>query len=116
MVYHVLRGCHLNNLEASKVDQNLRKRHIPMLKIESEYDEGDVEQIRTRVEAFLEMIKSRKEYEKVGAREVEEVTSFKDSKLEDMKESLGSISDKYKDSTRQAEEDKRSLEEEVRRL
>jgi benzoyl-CoA reductase/2-hydroxyglutaryl-CoA dehydratase subunit BcrC/BadD/HgdB len=32
-----------------------------MLKIESEYDEGDVEQIRTRVEAFLEIIRVRKE-------------------------------------------------------
>jgi len=32
-----------------------------MLKIESEYDEGDVEQIRVRVEAFMEMIEARRE-------------------------------------------------------
>ena len=85
MVYHVLRGCHLNNLEASKVDQELRKRHASMLKIESEYDEGDVEQIRTRVEAFLEMIKSRKEFEKEGKKEIEAVGGFEDTKLEELK-------------------------------
>jgi predicted CoA-substrate-specific enzyme activase len=85
MVYHVLRGCHLNNLEASKVDQELRKKHVSMLKIESEYDEGDVEQIRTRVEAFLEMIKSRKEFEREGKKEVEAVGGFEDTKLEDLK-------------------------------
>jgi benzoyl-CoA reductase/2-hydroxyglutaryl-CoA dehydratase subunit BcrC/BadD/HgdB len=32
-----------------------------MLKIESEYDEGDREQLRIRIEAFLEMIQTRKE-------------------------------------------------------
>jgi len=85
MVYHVLRGCHLNNLEASKVDQELRKKHVSMLKIESEYDEGDVEQIRTRVEAFLEMIKSRKEFEREGKKEVEQVKGFQGTMLEDMK-------------------------------
>ena len=85
LIHHVLRGCHLNNLEASRIDQNLRKRSTAMLKIESEYDEGDVEQIRTRIEAFLEMIKSRKEYEKGGKQTVEAITSFDDSHLEDMK-------------------------------
>ena len=33
---------------------------VPMLKLESEYDDGDVEQIRTRAEAFVEMIKARR--------------------------------------------------------
>jgi benzoyl-CoA reductase/2-hydroxyglutaryl-CoA dehydratase subunit BcrC/BadD/HgdB len=61
VVFHVLKGCHLNSIESTRVDLMLRKNNIPMLKIESEYDEGDVEQIRTRVEAFLEMIRMRKE-------------------------------------------------------
>ena len=60
VVFHTLRGCHLNNLEATKIEVELRKRKIPMLKLESEYDEGDVEQIRTRIEAFVEMIKARR--------------------------------------------------------
>ncbi len=61
VIFHVLKGCHLNSIESTRVDLLLKKNNIPMLKIESEYDEGDVEQIRTRVEAFLEMIRMRKE-------------------------------------------------------
>jgi benzoyl-CoA reductase/2-hydroxyglutaryl-CoA dehydratase subunit BcrC/BadD/HgdB len=61
VIFHVLKGCHLNSIESIRVEQQLRKIKIPMLKIESEYDEGDVEQIRTRVEAFLEIIRVRKE-------------------------------------------------------
>jgi benzoyl-CoA reductase/2-hydroxyglutaryl-CoA dehydratase subunit BcrC/BadD/HgdB len=61
VVFHVLKGCHLNSIESIRIDQLLRKHQIPMLKIESEYDEGDVEQIRTRVEAFLEIIRVRRE-------------------------------------------------------
>jgi benzoyl-CoA reductase/2-hydroxyglutaryl-CoA dehydratase subunit BcrC/BadD/HgdB len=61
MVFHVLRGCHLNSLDATKAARTLREQRIPMLKVESEYDEGDLEQVRTRVEAFIEMIKARRE-------------------------------------------------------
>ena len=84
VLFHVLRGCHLNNLEASRIDMELRKHHVSMLKLETEYDEGDVEQIRTRVEAFLEMIKSRKEFEITGKQAVEEVKGFGDAKLEEL--------------------------------
>jgi len=62
VVFHVLRGCHLNSLDATRIELRLKKERIPMLKIESEYDEGDVEQIRTRIEAFIEMIVARKEF------------------------------------------------------
>ncbi len=61
VVFHVLRGCHLNSLDATKAERVLRRSRLPMLKIESEYDEGDLEQVRTRVEAFVEMIKARRE-------------------------------------------------------
>jgi benzoyl-CoA reductase/2-hydroxyglutaryl-CoA dehydratase subunit BcrC/BadD/HgdB len=60
VVYHVLRGCHLHALDAAKLDKALKPHKVPMLKVESEYDEGDVEQIRTRIEAFNEMIKARR--------------------------------------------------------
>ncbi len=60
-IFHVLRGCHLNSLDATKADRVLRRNRIPMLKVESEYDEGDLEQARTRIEAFIEMIKARRE-------------------------------------------------------
>jgi benzoyl-CoA reductase/2-hydroxyglutaryl-CoA dehydratase subunit BcrC/BadD/HgdB len=61
VVFHVLKGCHLNSIESTRIDNLLKAHNIPLLKIESEYDEGDVEQIRTRVEAFLEIIRARKE-------------------------------------------------------
>lgn len=56
IVYHTLQGCHLHNLEFTRIKQVLRGTDIPILKIESGYDEGDIGQIKTRVEAFLEMI------------------------------------------------------------
>jgi benzoyl-CoA reductase/2-hydroxyglutaryl-CoA dehydratase subunit BcrC/BadD/HgdB len=62
VIYHALRGCHLGLLESTRLELALRRAGIPMLKIESEYDEGDVEQIRTRVEAFVEMIQARREF------------------------------------------------------
>jgi benzoyl-CoA reductase/2-hydroxyglutaryl-CoA dehydratase subunit BcrC/BadD/HgdB len=62
VIYHVLRGCHLNSLDATKAEMTLRRAGIPMIKVESEYDEGDVEQLRTRIEAFIEMIEARREF------------------------------------------------------
>lgn len=62
VVFHTLRGCHLNNLEATKIELDMRDIGIPVVKLESEYDEGDIEQVRTRVEAFVEMIKARREF------------------------------------------------------
>jgi benzoyl-CoA reductase/2-hydroxyglutaryl-CoA dehydratase subunit BcrC/BadD/HgdB len=62
VVYHALRGCHLGLLESTRLELALRRAGVPLLKIESEYDEGDVEQIRTRVEAFVEMIQARREF------------------------------------------------------
>jgi benzoyl-CoA reductase/2-hydroxyglutaryl-CoA dehydratase subunit BcrC/BadD/HgdB len=61
VIFHVLKGCHLNSMDAAKTSVYLKKNDIPMLKIESEYDEGDREQLRIRIEAFLEMIQTRKE-------------------------------------------------------
>lgn len=61
VIFHVLKGCHLNSMDAARTSVFLRRHDIPMLKIESEYDEGDKEQLRVRIEAFLEMIQTRKE-------------------------------------------------------
>ena len=62
VIYHALRGCHLGLLESTRLELALQRAGIPLLKVESEYDEGDVEQIRTRVEAFVEMIQARREF------------------------------------------------------
>jgi len=56
VVYNVLQYCHAYNVEAVKVERALRARGVPMLKINTDYSTEDVEQIRTRVEAFTEML------------------------------------------------------------
>ncbi|MCK5548308.1 MAG: 2-hydroxyacyl-CoA dehydratase, partial [Thermoplasmata archaeon] len=60
VIFHVLKGCHLNSFDAAKTTKFLRKNDILIQKIESEYDVGDIGQIRVRIEAFLEMIEARK--------------------------------------------------------
>jgi benzoyl-CoA reductase/2-hydroxyglutaryl-CoA dehydratase subunit BcrC/BadD/HgdB len=56
VVYHVLRGCHLYGMEVRRVEEVLRRIHVPMLKIET--DLKDLEQLRTRLEAFVEVLTS----------------------------------------------------------
>ena len=50
-------ACHTYNLESFTLQQGLQKYHdLPFLQIETDYSEGDSEQLRVRIEAFLEMI------------------------------------------------------------
>jgi len=42
-------------MEAYKVEKALADAGIPMLSIETDYSMEDVEQLKTRVEAFVEM-------------------------------------------------------------
>jgi benzoyl-CoA reductase/2-hydroxyglutaryl-CoA dehydratase subunit BcrC/BadD/HgdB len=52
----VLQFCHTYNVESFKIDKHVHKVHgLPYLKIETDYGTGDKEQLRTRIEAFLEM-------------------------------------------------------------
>ena len=50
-------GCHTYNVE-SRVLKDYLARHgnVPLLQIETDYSQGDAGQIKTRVEAFLEMV------------------------------------------------------------
>jgi len=57
VVYYTLQSCHGYNIERYRVQQALKKAGIPMLAIETDYGDSDVEQIGIRVEAFLEMLK-----------------------------------------------------------
>ena len=55
----VLQACHSYNIESYKVGEYLQTRHrLPFLKIVTDYSQSDVGQIRTRVEALLEMCRS----------------------------------------------------------
>ena len=49
--------CHTYNVESYIVREFVEKNHsIPMLHIETDYSESDTEQLRTRIEAFLEIV------------------------------------------------------------
>ena len=48
--------CHTYNVEAHLIREFLTERDLPMLHLETDYSEADTEQLRTRIEAFLEII------------------------------------------------------------
>ncbi|MFC2051665.1 double-cubane-cluster-containing anaerobic reductase [Chloroflexota bacterium] len=56
VVHYNLQFCHTYANEAVLVEQTLSKAGIPLLRIETDYTDEDVGQLRTRVDAFLEMI------------------------------------------------------------
>lgn len=56
VVHCSLQFCQPYIMEAVKVKKALDQRGIPMLELETDYGDGDVEQIRTRVQAFVEMV------------------------------------------------------------
>ena len=56
VVYYTLLFCHGYNVEAVKVGKLLKAMNLPMLKIETDYTAEDSGQIKTRIEAFIEII------------------------------------------------------------
>ncbi len=60
VVYHVLKGCHPYDVELRSIENEFSKRGISQLKIETDYSPEDMEQLRTRIEAFLETLKGRR--------------------------------------------------------
>jgi benzoyl-CoA reductase/2-hydroxyglutaryl-CoA dehydratase subunit BcrC/BadD/HgdB len=61
IIYYTLQNCHDYNVESVKVDRVAKAAGLPMLKIETDYAMGDSAQIKTRVEAFLEIIAGKKQ-------------------------------------------------------
>jgi benzoyl-CoA reductase/2-hydroxyglutaryl-CoA dehydratase subunit BcrC/BadD/HgdB len=60
VIYHVLRGCLVYDYEYSILEEILGEINIPIIRIESDYNEEDVEQLKIRIEAFIELIKYKK--------------------------------------------------------
>lgn len=67
VIYHVLRGCLVYDFEYRRIEEELGKLGIPVIRLESDYNEEDIEQLRIRIEAFIELIKLRQEPEKRSA-------------------------------------------------
>lgn len=57
VIYHTLRYCDPFSFKAGETKDVLKEISIPSLEIHTEYAGSDYEAIRTRVEAFLEMIR-----------------------------------------------------------
>jgi benzoyl-CoA reductase/2-hydroxyglutaryl-CoA dehydratase subunit BcrC/BadD/HgdB len=52
----ILHGCHAYNIESFKVREHIKTKHnLPFLKIETDYSESDIKQIKTRVQALMEI-------------------------------------------------------------
>ena len=60
VLYHVLKGCIVYDFEVHRVETALKDQGIPLLRVETDYNPEDVEQLRTRIEAFIEMLKAGK--------------------------------------------------------
>jgi benzoyl-CoA reductase/2-hydroxyglutaryl-CoA dehydratase subunit BcrC/BadD/HgdB len=52
----VLQACHTFNLESVRMGQAMEERGIPYMKLETDYSDGDLGQVSTRLSAFIEMI------------------------------------------------------------
>jgi benzoyl-CoA reductase/2-hydroxyglutaryl-CoA dehydratase subunit BcrC/BadD/HgdB len=60
VVYQSFAGCQVYEMEQKSVSDTLNKAGIPMLYVETDYSPDDMGQLSTRIEAFLESIKTRK--------------------------------------------------------
>ncbi len=62
VIYYVIRGCILYAMEYARVKRALDKLNIPVYYLDTEYTREDVGQMKTRVEAFLEMLSARVDF------------------------------------------------------
>ena len=57
VIHYSIQFCTPYTVEAYKVENTLQQKGIPTLKIETDYGMEDAGQLKTRIEAFLEMVK-----------------------------------------------------------
>jgi benzoyl-CoA reductase/2-hydroxyglutaryl-CoA dehydratase subunit BcrC/BadD/HgdB len=60
IIYYVLKGCIIYDFELIRVEKIMKEKNIPVLRIETDYNPEDIEQLRTRIEAFVEMLGTKK--------------------------------------------------------
>jgi benzoyl-CoA reductase/2-hydroxyglutaryl-CoA dehydratase subunit BcrC/BadD/HgdB len=61
VIYYVVRGCILYAMEYARIKKILDHLDIPIYYLDTEYTREDVGQMKTRIEAFLEMLEARVE-------------------------------------------------------
>lgn len=61
VIYYVIRGCILYAMEYARIRKILDHMDIPVYYLDTEYTREDVGQMKTRIEAFLEMLEARVE-------------------------------------------------------
>lgn len=59
VIYHVLKGQIEYDFELERYENLFSKKDIPIFRLETDYNYQDIEQLRIRMEAFMEMIKHR---------------------------------------------------------
>lgn len=59
MVYQSFSGCQVYEMEQRTIAEAMAEHGVPMLYVETGYSPDDMGQLSTRVEAFIESIKSR---------------------------------------------------------
>lgn len=64
VVYQSFAGCQVYEMEQRSIADLLNAKSIPMLYVETDYSPDDMGQLSTRIEAFLESIKTRKRMRK----------------------------------------------------
>jgi benzoyl-CoA reductase/2-hydroxyglutaryl-CoA dehydratase subunit BcrC/BadD/HgdB len=62
VIYYVIRGCMLYAMEYTRVKKALDKINVPVYYLDTDYTREDVGQMKTRVEAFLEMVTARVDF------------------------------------------------------
>jgi benzoyl-CoA reductase/2-hydroxyglutaryl-CoA dehydratase subunit BcrC/BadD/HgdB len=60
VVNYMLQGCHPFGSEDWQVRDSLKKIDIPVFSLDTDYGDGDVGQIRLRMEAFMEMVRGKR--------------------------------------------------------
>ena len=59
VIYHVIRGCHLYAMEYMRLKRLFDRENIPIYYLDTEYSREDSGQMKTRIEAFLEMLSTK---------------------------------------------------------
>jgi benzoyl-CoA reductase/2-hydroxyglutaryl-CoA dehydratase subunit BcrC/BadD/HgdB len=60
VIHYCLQFCQPYQIEAGQVERQLENRSIPTLRLDTDYSQEDIGQIKTRIEAFIERINGKK--------------------------------------------------------